>query len=285
MLDDVKSVPPTEDAVVTTTAEALKENTAAAAPTTVTEDDSGIIDVNTINVGNPGATKVPDEDGKPDEEQEETSDQTSVAPPSKPPSEFISDQKPAKDQTDGTKVSDLDSKPSNVLIPSTVQYTDPDLLPTSNNGQVSPINLDYGEDDSDYEDGFDTDATYVSNLDNKDQSKNRLSEPDGLDFIRYQDSYNSEDEDSHFFFHLVILAFLVAIIYITYHNKRKVRGRALSLPFVCVFVFISCIPLSLLLLFRSSSWLRADAGKMVCVPGTRWSTTAWTRTSTRPCRP
>ncbi|CAG08795.1 unnamed protein product, partial [Tetraodon nigroviridis] len=44
-------------------------------------------------------------------------------------------------------------------------------------------------------------------------------------------SYNSEDEDSHFFFHLVILAFLVAIIYITYHNKRKVRsaGRS-SLP-------------------------------------------------------
>ncbi|KAK1159251.1 salivary glue protein Sgs-3-like isoform X1 [Acipenser oxyrinchus oxyrinchus] len=35
--------------------------------------------------------------------------------------------------------------------------------------------------------------------------------------------YSSEDEDSHFFFHLVIIAFLVAIVYITYHNKRKVR--------------------------------------------------------------
>jgi hypothetical protein len=33
----------------------------------------------------------------------------------------------------------------------------------------------------------------------------------------------TEDQDSHFFFHLVILAFLVAIVYITYHNKRKVR--------------------------------------------------------------
>ncbi|MBN3285011.1 KCT2 protein, partial [Polyodon spathula] len=34
--------------------------------------------------------------------------------------------------------------------------------------------------------------------------------------------YASEDNDSHFFFHLLIIAFLVAIVYITYHNKRKI---------------------------------------------------------------
>ncbi|XP_064205625.1 keratinocyte-associated transmembrane protein 2, partial [Anguilla rostrata] len=34
--------------------------------------------------------------------------------------------------------------------------------------------------------------------------------------------YTVQDEDSHFFFHLVIIAFLVAIVYITYHNKRKI---------------------------------------------------------------
>ncbi|NP_001290887.1 keratinocyte-associated transmembrane protein 2 [Esox lucius] len=34
--------------------------------------------------------------------------------------------------------------------------------------------------------------------------------------------YATQDEDSHFFFHLIILAFLVAIVYITYHNKRKI---------------------------------------------------------------
>nr|XP_046161495.1 coiled-coil domain-containing protein 8-like isoform X1 [Oncorhynchus gorbuscha] len=42
--------------------------------------------------------------------------------------------------------------------------------------------------------------------------------------VRMKDTniYTAQDEDSHFFFHLVILAFLVAIVYITYHNKRKI---------------------------------------------------------------
>ncbi|XP_029482969.2 keratinocyte-associated transmembrane protein 2 isoform X1 [Oncorhynchus nerka] len=42
--------------------------------------------------------------------------------------------------------------------------------------------------------------------------------------VRMKDTniYTTQDEDSHFFFHLVILAFLVTIVYITYHNKRKI---------------------------------------------------------------
>ncbi|KAA0720527.1 Keratinocyte-associated transmembrane protein 2 [Triplophysa tibetana] len=40
--------------------------------------------------------------------------------------------------------------------------------------------------------------------------------------------YTTQDEDSHFFFHLVIIAFLVAIVYITYHNKRKIMLLAQS---------------------------------------------------------
>uniref|UniRef100_A0A5F8GID0 Keratinocyte associated transmembrane protein 2 n=1 Tax=Monodelphis domestica TaxID=13616 RepID=A0A5F8GID0_MONDO len=35
-------------------------------------------------------------------------------------------------------------------------------------------------------------------------------------------SSNIEEEDSHFFFHLIIFALLIAIVYITYHNKRKI---------------------------------------------------------------
>ncbi|XP_003404827.2 keratinocyte-associated transmembrane protein 2 [Loxodonta africana] len=35
-------------------------------------------------------------------------------------------------------------------------------------------------------------------------------------------SSDIEEEDSHFFFHLIIFAFCIAVVYITYHNKRKI---------------------------------------------------------------
>ncbi|KAG8506545.1 Keratinocyte-associated transmembrane protein 2 [Galemys pyrenaicus] len=41
-------------------------------------------------------------------------------------------------------------------------------------------------------------------------------------------SSNVEEEDSHFFFHLIIFAFCIAIVYITYHNKRKILLLAQS---------------------------------------------------------
>lgn len=41
-------------------------------------------------------------------------------------------------------------------------------------------------------------------------------------------SSNIEEEDSHFFFHLIIFAFCIAVVYITYHNKRKVSLRFFS---------------------------------------------------------
>ncbi|XP_008573337.1 PREDICTED: keratinocyte-associated transmembrane protein 2 [Galeopterus variegatus] len=35
-------------------------------------------------------------------------------------------------------------------------------------------------------------------------------------------SSNIEEEDSHFFFHLIIFAFCTVVVYVIYHNKRKI---------------------------------------------------------------
>lgn len=129
----------------------------------------------------------------------------------------------------------LDSKLSQTLIPSTDQYIEPGLLPTTERGMETHVaiesftNEEVEEEDDDYDDDDDVEGTnnLYENLEEiKLQTESRLQPPVDLEMTRYKgtDSYNSEDEDSHFFFHLVILAFLVAIVYITYHNKRKVSA-------------------------------------------------------------
>ncbi|TTE96766.1 Keratinocyte-associated transmembrane protein 2 [Bagarius yarrelli] len=72
--------------------------------------------------------------------------------------------------------------------------------------------------------GLQDDTNYV-----KDISKD-LPERTGKIDIHMKDTniYATQDEDSHFFFHLVIIALLVAIMYITYHNKRKIMLLAQS---------------------------------------------------------
>lgn len=205
-------------------AEASKENTTA---TVQMEDDethpskilNADVKASINNVATADKNKV-DIIDKPASED-------SVAPAPKDSPTFAKAPEPVKPVTDILEVPDFDSKLSNAPNPSTVQYTDPDLLPTTDKGHVSLFDQEYTDEDDDdatYIEGIDPDTAYESNTDSKDQGVIRQSEPDGVKLTSYKetDRYNTEDEDSHFFFHLVILAFLVAIVYITYHNKRKV---------------------------------------------------------------
>ncbi|CAJ1063465.1 keratinocyte-associated transmembrane protein 2 [Xyrichtys novacula] len=127
-------------------------------------------------------------------------------------------------------VEELDSnmKTSNSVNQPTVQGTNPG--PTANGPPINSYTDEADEDDEDDEDdgnyleSDDDDAVYESNNSLKEETVNRLQRPEGIVVTHYKetDSYNTEDQDSHFFFHLVILAFLVAIVYITYHNKRRI---------------------------------------------------------------
>ncbi|XP_026089991.1 keratinocyte-associated transmembrane protein 2-like [Carassius auratus] len=87
------------------------------------------------------------------------------------------------------------------------------------------------EPDISFEDGVDDDGDIGENTkapqDGKEVKKNSPKSSEEMD-NQIEDPYTPQDEDSHFFFHLVIIAFLVAIVYITYHNKRKLMLLAQS---------------------------------------------------------
>lgn len=152
--------------------------------------------------------------------------QAAIAPTPKATSAAVVTPEPGKPVTEELGTGGFDSKVSQTLSPSSEPYIEADLLPTTDRGVETRIALqditnDDEEDDAEYGDPETYDYVSTENL--QLLTGNRAQPPHEEEARdKGTDSYNSEDEDSHFFFHLVILAFLVAIIYITYHNKRKV---------------------------------------------------------------
>ncbi|XP_053187887.1 keratinocyte-associated transmembrane protein 2 [Scomber japonicus] len=209
-------------------------HTAAAAPEIPKEDKDPVVIIGSsdnITLAQPDS-KVP-EPVEPKPGSVEATDgpvTTENMPASTPeaPTTLFKPPEPTKLVTEEPETLDSDSKLSDAQNPPAVQDTDPDLLQTSDKGPAPHIEYPVEEDDDDDDTYGDDDDEYelVRNNDNKDRNEIRQppQQPSGMDVIHIKgpDSYTTEDEDSHFFFHLVILAFLVAIVYITYHNKRKI---------------------------------------------------------------
>lgn len=141
------------------------------------------------------------------------------------------DSKPSSPQNQSDAAPDLLQNPKEEQIPGLEEYSDDGDDDDDDNYESLENNLlDETEDavDDDKEFGL---SLISSDDQSNDQSKDLAAisqqERDRLDGTHYKaaDVYNTEVEDSHFFFHLVILAFLVAIVYITYHNKKKVSAQ------------------------------------------------------------
>ncbi|XP_066501965.1 keratinocyte-associated transmembrane protein 2 [Hoplias malabaricus] len=127
------------------------------------------------------------------------------------------------------------SKP---VSPADLKKDDPE---TTFNSESTTSSVLFETDNYDEDDDEDDHDEYTSDNAPSDIYKQKTEEEDGdLDkdvtqntgkiSVHMKDTtiYNTQDEDTHFFFHLVIIAFLVAIAYITYHNKRKIMLLAQS---------------------------------------------------------
>ncbi|KAM9348655.1 keratinocyte-associated transmembrane protein 2 [Symphorus nematophorus] len=224
--------------------EAVKENLTTAVQSQTSKENeethpSSIIDADKINVGKvntePDVNADPDDTDKVDGTDAPVASETTVASTPEAPSTSDNVDELAKSVTEEPEAPVSDSKPSTALNPSTVEDTDSDLLQTTDTEQAPHIDLDgftdeEDEDDDDNDDDYEESDVghnmegYENSDDSKDLPVNKVQQPGLVEVPHYKgpDGYNTEDEDSHFFFHLVILAFLVAIVYITYHNKRKI---------------------------------------------------------------
>ncbi|XP_016307044.1 keratinocyte-associated transmembrane protein 2 isoform X2 [Sinocyclocheilus anshuiensis] len=112
----------------------------------------------------------------------------------------------------------------------TIKPPEPTSTPANKPTAVSTPAAHRTESTSDYMDdrmGDDDGDNFGENFTEPPQNIGGVTkDPDSLQ--NKDTSIYTQDEDSHFFFHLVIIAFLVAIVYITYHNKRKLMLLAQS---------------------------------------------------------
>ncbi|XP_008425068.1 keratinocyte-associated transmembrane protein 2 isoform X1 [Poecilia reticulata] len=118
--------------------------------------------------------------------------------------------------TASTKVTQPTGEPD-AQRTSTAESLDPQLG-TEKRTEIGPETSPSKPDDE-YE--YDEDLILSSDVGRKD-NKGQIDTKQQVNLVDEEDSFSSEEQDSHFFLHLVILAFLVAVVYITYHNKRKI---------------------------------------------------------------
>ncbi|KAM4547260.1 keratinocyte-associated transmembrane protein 2 [Fundulus diaphanus] len=92
----------------------------------------------------------------------------------------------------------------------------PATAPFSDDGKYT------GDEEDDDDDYLGNEGTLEKGTDGEGDNKSLINPKQEVKEVDEVQPSNPEEQDSHFFFHLVILAFLVAIVYITYHNKRKI---------------------------------------------------------------
>lgn len=152
------------------------------------------------------------------------SSHTTTHPPPVPSTTFVKMPELIETETHKSDVPDALNDVS-TLNPFTIESIGSDLLQSRNRQPDTPTTEEDDLNENDGDDDYNSDVYDIPN--NEKDQKQPVNE---LDMTSYKeaDNYNSEQEDSHFFFHLIIVAFLVAIVYITYHNKRKVSVGLLT---------------------------------------------------------
>ncbi|XP_035989930.1 keratinocyte-associated transmembrane protein 2 [Fundulus heteroclitus] len=154
---------------------------------------------------------------------EADSAQATTAAPAEAPTSKSAPEKPPSSSSSAAEVAKPTAAAAN---PPTEESTEP-LQGTDKQPATTPSSNDskYPEDEEDDEEDdeyMDNVGTLENGTDGDGDDKGLINPKQEVKEVDEVQPGNPEEQDSHFFFHLVILAFLVAIVYITYHNKRKI---------------------------------------------------------------